>query len=267
MNHKSEPWIDFSGRVCVVTGAGGGIGTGLVRAFASLGADIAMIDRTETSGALAGEVRALGRKALTLACDVLDRFAVEKAAERVQAELGGCDILVNNAALLRPGKLEALDPDDWESLIAVNLHGYFHCAQAFGRQMLERKRGAIVHVASISGSQPQAFSGGYSAAKAAVAMLSRQLAFEWGPSGVRSNVVSPGLVRTPLSEGFYSTPGVKERREAVVPSRRIGRIEDIADVAVFLASDRAGYVNGQEIVVDGGFSQTLMSHIPRPGYE
>ncbi|TWG99505.1 NAD(P)-dependent dehydrogenase (short-subunit alcohol dehydrogenase family) [Mesorhizobium sp. J18] len=267
MSQKSEPWIDFSGRICVVTGANGGIGTGLVRAFAALGADIAMIDRVETSGTLEEEVRRAGRKALSLVCDVSDISSVEKAAEQVRSELGGCDILVNNAGLLRPGKLEALDAADWESLIAVNLHGYFHCVQAFGRQMLERKRGALVHVASIAGSQPQAFSGGYSAAKAAVAMMSRQLAFEWGPSGVRSNVVSPGLVRTPLSENFYRTPDVKERREAVVPSRRIGAVEDIADVAVFLASDRAGYVNGQEIVVDGGFSQTLMSHIPRPGYE
>jgi NAD(P)-dependent dehydrogenase (short-subunit alcohol dehydrogenase family) len=110
-------------------------------------------------------------------------------------------------------------------------------------------------------------SGAYSASKAAVAMLSRQLAFEWGPRGIRSNAVSPGLVRTPLSESFYQAPGVKERREAVVPVRAIGRPLDIANVIVFLASHRAGYITGQDIVVDGGLSQTLMSHVPRPGYE
>jgi NAD(P)-dependent dehydrogenase (short-subunit alcohol dehydrogenase family) len=124
-----------------------------------------------------------------------------------------------------------------------------------------------VHIASISASQPQAFSGAYSPSKAAVAMLSRQLAFEWGPRGVRSNVVSPGLVRTPLSEEFYQTSSVLRRREEVVPVRRIGSPKDIADAAVFLSSERASYINGQEIVVDGGLSQTLMSHVPRPGYD
>jgi NAD(P)-dependent dehydrogenase (short-subunit alcohol dehydrogenase family) len=102
--------------------------------------------------------------------------------------------------------------------------------------------------------------------KAGVAKLSRQIAFEWGPRGVRSNTVSPGLVRTPMSEAFYQAPGVLERREAVVPLRRVATPADIADVVVFLASDRARYVTGQEVVVDGGFAQTLMSHVPRPGF-
>ena len=97
-------------------------------------------------------------------------------------------------------------------------------------------------------------------------MLSRQLAYEWGPRGVRSNVVSPGLVRTPLSESFYADPKTKAARESVVPLRRIGRVEDIADAVLYFASDRAGYVTGQEVIVDGGYAQTLMNHVPRPGY-
>jgi len=124
-----------------------------------------------------------------------------------------------------------------------------------------------VHIASIAAGQPQGMSGAYSVSKAGVAMLSRQLAFEWGPRGIRSNAVSPGLIRTPLSESFYRAPGVKERREAVVPLRAIGSPLDVANVVVFLASPRAGYITGQEIIVDGGFSQTLMSHVPRPGYD
>jgi NAD(P)-dependent dehydrogenase (short-subunit alcohol dehydrogenase family) len=133
--------------------------------------------------------------------------------------------------------------------------------------MLERGRGSLVHVASIAGQHPQAFSGAYSVGKAGVAMLSRQLALEWGPSGIRSNVVSPGLVRTPMSEAFYNAPGVAERRAAIVPSRRVGAPADIAEVVVFLASDRAAYVTGQEIAVDGGFGQVLMSMVPRPGFD
>src|SRR5215471_10466750 len=113
---------------------------------------------------------------------------------------------------------------------AANLTGYFVCAQAFGRDMLARGSGVLVHIASIAAGQPQGMSGAYSASKAGVAMLSRQLAFEWGPRGIRSNTVSPGLIRTALSESFYQAPGVKERREAIVPLRAIGRPLDIANV-------------------------------------
>ena len=98
-------------------------------------------------------------------------------------------------------------------------------------------------------------------------MLSRQLAYEWGPRGVRSNTVSPGLVRTALSEAFYQAPGVLEKREAIVPTRRVGRPSDIARAVVFLASDKAEYINGQELLVDGGLAQTLMGFVPRPGFE
>ena len=151
-------------------------------------------------------------------------------------------------------------------MLDVNLTGYLRCAQAFGAGMLARGSGALVHVGSISGSHQQAFSNAYSASKAGVSMLSRQLAYEWGPRGVRSNVVSPGLVRTPLSESFYADPKTKAARESVVPLRRIGRVEDIADAVLYFASDRAGYVTGQEVIVDGGYAQTLMNHVPRPGY-
>ncbi len=123
-----------------------------------------------------------------------------------------------------------------------------------------------MHVASIAGSQPQPLSGAYSASKAATVMMSRQLAAEWGPQGVRSNCVSPGLVQTPMSAAFYADADVKARREAMVPLRRIAGPEDMADVALFLASTRAGYITGQDIVVDGGLSQTLMGLVPRPGY-
>jgi len=129
------------------------------------------------------------------------------------------------------------------------------------------KRGSLVHIASISGSHAQGQSGAYSVSKAGVIMLSRQLASEWGPQGIRSNVVSPGMVITPMSQAFYDTPGVTERRSAVVPLRRVGMPQDIADAILYLASDRSSYVNGDEITVDGGYANMLMNLVPRPGFE
>jgi NAD(P)-dependent dehydrogenase (short-subunit alcohol dehydrogenase family) len=175
-------------------------------------------------------------------------------------------VLVNTAAVLRSGGLDTLSLAEWNAVLAVNLTGYFLCAQTFGRQMRQLGRGSLVHVASIAGSHAQAQSGAYSVSKAGVVMLSRQLASEWGPHGIRSNVVSPGMVVTPMSQSFYDTPGVTERRTAVVPARRIGMPQDMADTILYLASDRASYVNGDEIIVDGGFVNTLMNLIPRPGF-
>ena len=120
---------------------------------------------------------------------------------------------------------------------------------------------------SVAGRHPQPWSGAYSVSKAGVVMLSQQLALEWGPQGVRSNVVSPGLVRTPMSEAFYRIPEVAEQRAGVVPLRRVATAADIADAAPFLASPRASYVNGEDLCCDGGFGRTLMGLVPRPGFD
>jgi NAD(P)-dependent dehydrogenase (short-subunit alcohol dehydrogenase family) len=197
---------------------------------------------------------------------VTQEVDVARTVEMVARNVGDVDVLVNNAAFLSPGNLDQVDIAEWQRMLDVNLTGYLRCSQAFGRGMLARGKGAIVHVGSISGNHQQAFSNAYSASKAGVSMLSRQLAFEWGPQGVRSNVVAPGLVRTALSEAFYADDKIKAAREKVVPLRRIGHVNDIANAVLFLASDKASYISGQEVIVDGGYAQTLMSHVPRPGY-
>jgi NAD(P)-dependent dehydrogenase (short-subunit alcohol dehydrogenase family) len=148
----------------------------------------------------------------------------------------------------------------------VNLTGYLIAAQAFGPGMIKAGRGSIIHIASIAGTNTQPRSGAYSASKAGVLQLSKQLAVEWGPRGVRSNAILPGLIRTPLSAAFYENKEFEEKRKALVPARRIGEPDDIAQAALFLASDRAAYVNGAEILVDGGLNTVLMEMVPRPGY-
>jgi NAD(P)-dependent dehydrogenase (short-subunit alcohol dehydrogenase family) len=125
----------------------------------------------------------------------------------------------------------------------------------------------MVHVASIAGYMPQGYSGAYSVAKAGIRMLSQNLAIELGEFNIRSNVVSPAMIITPLSEAFYKDPDMKARRERMVPQRRIGAPQDIADAIVWFASDRASYVNGEELLVDGGLQRNLLTQIPRPGFE
>jgi len=261
-------WLGLGGKVAVITGAGGGLGRALAGAFAQSGAKPVLLDYNLAAAQdVAASVQSqTGVHALALACDVSDPASVKAAADESAHTAGSADILVNNAALLRPGPLDELTLSEWNALIAVNLTGYFLTSQTFARQMRGRG-GAMVHIASISGSHPQPLSGAYSVSKAGILMLSRQIAMEWGCDGIRSNVVSPGMVETPMSKGFYDTPGVRERRRAVIPAARIGQPPDMADAALFLASDRAAYITGEEILVDGGYSRMLMGLIPRPGFD
>jgi NAD(P)-dependent dehydrogenase (short-subunit alcohol dehydrogenase family) len=264
----SAPYsLNLDGKVCVVTGAGSGIGAGIARAFASVGAHVALVDRNLGGAeAVAAELRHAGAVAQAIRCDVSDEASVAQAAGAVRAALGPASVLVNNAGLLRAGPLDTVSIADWNQAIAVNLTGYLLCARAFGSDMLAAGKGSIVHVASIAALNPQTNSGSYSPSKAGVLLLSRQLAAEWGPRGVRSNCVLPGMIRTALSAKFYEEPGFEARRAAATASRRIGEPEDLAGPALFLASDLAAYVNGAEVLVDGGLDCMLMDMVPRPGF-
>lgn len=260
-------WLGLAGQVCVVTGGGSGIGAATARALAAAGARVAVIDRDAASAErVASELNAAGGRAVGVPCDIADPAAVAAAAEQVRRLLGPVSGLVNNAGLLRAGALDEVSLADWNAVLAVNLSGYLLCAQAFGRDMLAQGRGSIVHVASISGLHPQTRSGAYSASKAGVLLLSKQLAAEWGPRGVRSNAICPGMIRTALSARFYEVPGFEAARAAVTASRRVGEPADIAEPALFLLSERAAYVNGAELVVDGGLDCMLMDMVPRPGF-
>ncbi|ASW03399.1 SDR family NAD(P)-dependent oxidoreductase [Paraburkholderia aromaticivorans] len=260
-------WLGLDSSLCVVTGAAGGIGRAIATTLADAGARIALLDR-DAAGCheAARALQAGGTEALAAECDISDAASVKRACEQVERKMGAADVLVNNAGLLRAGGIEDIGLDAWNAMLAVNLTGYMLCAQAFGRGMLVRRKGSIVHIASIAAHHPQTWSGAYSASKAGIAMLSRQIAAEWGPRGVRSNTLCPGMIRTPLSQAFYEQGDVEARRSAMTASRRIGEPTDIAEVAAFLASPRAAYVNGAEIAVDGGFECMLMDLVPRPGY-
>lgn len=267
MSEMSFHWLDLSGRNYVVTGAASGIGLAVAQSLVRVGAHVALLDRDRAGAERAArQLRADGAKAIAVECDIASEQAVGHAGERVRRELGKISGLVNNAGLLRAGSLEEVSLADWNSVLAVNLTGYLLCSREFGREMLEHGHGSIVHIASISALHPQTRSGAYSASKAGVLLMNKQLAAEWGPRGVRSNAICPGMIRTALSARFYEVPGFEEARAAATASRRVGEPMDIAQPALFLLSDRAAYINGAELVVDGGLDCMLMDMVPRPGF-
>lgn len=268
MSDPSRHWLGLTGRVCAVTGAASGIGLATAQALGAAGAAVAVIDRkTDVAQDVAKAIAAAhGVPTVGVGCDIADEAAVRHTALRVRETLGPVYGLVNNAGFLRAGSLDEGSLDDWNAVLAANLTGQWLCAREFGRDMLHVGRGAIVHVSSIAALHPQTRSGAYSPSKAGVLLLNKQLAAEWGPRGVRSNAVCPGMIRTALSAKFYEVPGFEAARAAVTACRRVGEPQDIADPVLFLLSDRAAYVNGTELLVDGGLQCMLMDMVPRPGF-
>jgi len=264
---QDSAWLGLAGKVCVVTGAGSGIGAEAARQFAATGAQVALLDRNaEGAQAVAAEIVRAGGRAIAIAVDVTDRPGIAAAAARVQAELGPCQVLVNNAALVGyAGPLLTADLDQWNRTLGVNLTGALVCVQAFAPQMVAAGAGgAIVNVTSICGHEPLTQAGAYSVGKSGLMMLTRMLSVELAAHGIRVNSVAPGLVHTPATEFAYRDAAVAEARARMVPMGRVAEPLDLANVIVFLASQRAGYVNGQDVLVDGAFNQILMSLVPKP---
>lgn len=255
----------LGGSICLVTGAGKGIGRAIALGFAKAGAQVAILDNDrEAALSCAAEAGATGNRAMAVHADTSDADSIAAARDEIARTLGAPTVLVNNAGILgKGGRVLDLSPADWQRLIDINLTGYFLCARAFVPAMLAAGTGALVHIGSITGGEPMPGGGNYSVAKAGVAMFSKLLAAELGPQGIRSNLINPGFIATPMTRASYDRPDVAEDRSAMVPSGRIGTPEDIAAAALYLASPAASYVNGAEILVDGGLSQNLFHRLPR----
>ncbi len=253
----------LDGKKIIVTGGGSGIGRATCVLAAREGADVAIADiNAETAAETADLVRAEGREALVIEMDTSKKADAVRMAEEARAAFGAIDGLVCSAIKLVPGKIEELAEDDWDMVMNIGLKGYFLCAQAAGQTMIEQGAGSIVLVSSIGGMQTYPLAGAYSVCKAGTIMLAKLIGVEWAPRGVRANAVSPGQVRTPMTEAMFKDPEIAAGRAAVVPMGRVGMPEEIAEACVFLLSDRARYVTAANLPVDGGQVESKMIHTP-----
>ncbi len=254
----------LEGKTAVVTAAGGGIGRAIALAMAKAGADVSMCDIDEPALADITEmIHALGRKCFSMKCDVSDAAHIEAFVEATLNEFGHVDILVNNAGVGGGGSVTETAPAAWRKVMSINLDAAFLFARAFLPGMVERKWGRVIQIASLGGKRPFSHAAPYSISKHAVIGLARSIALDYALDGITSNAICPSWTRTDMAERFASylsaAKGVTQEEAyaqmaATLPQNRIVEPEEVADLAVMLASERARGINGQAISVDEGAS-------------
>ncbi|HYP24129.1 MAG TPA: SDR family NAD(P)-dependent oxidoreductase [Actinomycetota bacterium] len=246
--------FSLAGKIAVVTGASRGIGRAIALGFAEAGADVAVAARSEDDlETLAKEIDSLGRRALAVRTDVTNREDVEALLDRTVTELGGIDVLVNNAGGSNfTSPLIGLRPAGWDKLLKLNLDSVFHGTQLAAQKMLDHGGGAIIQISSVAGIEGAPGLSPYSAAKGGVRLFSQAVAKELAGSGVRVNVIAPGWIETPLNDWMTKDEGILRSIEAMIPMGRIGRADEIVGAAIYLASDASSFVTGSTVVIDGG---------------
>jgi 3-oxoacyl-[acyl-carrier protein] reductase len=243
--------MDLTGKCAVVTGGGRGIGKAICLKLARLGADIAAVDILESEAAdTCGEVKALGRNAVVVACDVSSPAQVKAMFTEVAGSLGGVHILVNNAGITRDNLMMRMSDDDWKKVIDVNLSGAFNCCREASKYFIKQRFGRVVNVSSVVGLMGNAGQVNYSASKAGIIGLTKSMAKELATRGVTANAVAPGYVDTEMTRAISEQ--ARSKLISLIPVARLGKVDDVANVVAFLVSDDADYITGQVINVDGG---------------
>jgi 3-oxoacyl-[acyl-carrier protein] reductase len=241
----------LANQVAVVTGAGRGIGRAIALKFAAEGADVVCVSRTvENSEKVAEEVRGAGRKAWAVALDVSDGKAVEATTEKILADAGRIDILVNNAGVTRDMLLMRMSEEQWDTVLNTNLRGAFTVTKGFVRAFIKQRSGRIINIASVIGLIGNAGQANYAASKAGLIGFSKSVAREVASRGITVNVIAPGFIETDMTSVL--TEEVKGNVLKQIPMNTLGKVEDIAHAAAFLAGPGARYITGQVLTVDGG---------------
>ena len=245
----------LAGRIAIVTGAGRGIGRGIALGYAREGAKVALVSRNaEELQALAAEIRASGGEALVAPADVRDSAAVNAVVEQVVAQWGGVDALVNAAGIPMAVPTTELSDEKWQMTLDININGTFFFCRAVAPHMIAKGHGTIINIGSLHSFLGIPMRAAYAASKGGVLQLTRSLATEWAPHGVRVNCISPGWIRTPLQDEMVRQ-GRLDRTPIVArtPIRRIGEVSDIVGPAIFWASDESAFIVGEQLIVDGGW--------------
>src|ERR1700720_624273 len=241
-------------QVAIVTGGSRGIGRAVVKALATEGAKVAFVYRgnKEAAESLVQEVRQAGGTVLAIQCDVCKLEEAQQCAERVEKEWGQLDILVNNAGVIKDDLFVRMEPEAWQTVLQTNLGGVFNFCKAVGYTMMKQRRGRIINISSVAAEHVNPGQTNYAASKGAINAFTRALAVELASRGVTVNAIAPGFIETDMSAAVRNKAG--DAIKKFIPMKRIGTPEDVAKVAVFLASADSAYITGQVLTVDGGLS-------------
>ena len=244
--------MKLENKITMITGAARGIGKEIAVVFAQAGSDLALCDVNEEAlASTKAEIEsATGRKVLTEKVDVTSPEEVNEFVKKVLDNFGALDILVNNAGITRDNLAMRMSESDWDSVLGVNLKGAFNCIKAVTRPMMKKRSGKIVNMASIIGIMGNAGQANYAASKGGLIALTKSIAKELGSRGINVNAIAPGFIQTDMTDKLPE--GAKEKLLAFIPLQKMGQPKDVADLALFLASDDAAYITGQVIKVDGG---------------
>lgn len=258
--------FSVSGQVVLVSGGSRGIGLALARGFAERGAQVVITGREQsTLDAAAAEISAEGGACAGMACDVARVEEIEPMIERVVTEYGRIDTLLNVAGVNIRQPAARFSPEQFDFVLDINLRGAFFMAQAVGKRMVELGSGAVVNIDSLNSDAPLKHVAPYAMSKAGVNAMTRSLAMEWGPHGVRVNGLAPGFILTDLTQKLWSNPTMGEWGRFNTPLGRLGRPEDLVGTAIFLASPAAAFLTGQTLYVDGGLIAGRVWPIPEGG--
>ena len=256
---KQDTLFSVADQVVLLSGASRGIGQALAKGFTERGAQVIITGReANTIEQTAKEISVGAKPVRSLVCDVTNEKSIKDTAEKVLAEFGRIDTLLNVAGMNKRMKVENYSAELYDEIIDTNLRGMFLLSQLVGKHMIARRRGNIINIDSLNTYAPLKGVTPYAMSKAGVSMMTRGMATEWGEHGVRVNAIAPGFFPTALSKQLWSMPTMREWAIANTPLRKLGDVEELAGAAIFLASDAAKFVTGQIIRVDGGFTAGIL---------